>query len=184
MPSRNGAPREVSLSSPQVRPSNAQSLPAITPRSQRTQESSSRIGTQSAPNAFSKLRTLSLAPKLQPSPFHAFPHSFTTSRNITPAFSSTSALFARSFTKVQVSTPLFSCAPALFVKNTREGVHLPPKNFERKSQTYFEANPTASGRRACCDGRVYTRHGKRKRAYQRAIRKQSPRSVSAAGRLT
>jgi hypothetical protein len=72
--------------------------------------------------AFSRLRTLSPVQKFQRPYFHSLPHSFTHEKKITPAFSTTPALFLRSFARVQVSTLLFSCAHALFSENTREGV--------------------------------------------------------------
>src|SRR5579862_8223954 len=68
------------------------------------------------------LRTPFLAPKLQPSHSQKLAHSFTDTRNVTPAFPVTSALSLRSFVALRNSTPVFSCAPALFVKSTREGV--------------------------------------------------------------
>src|ERR1700733_7569070 len=77
-------------------------------------EASSLLVSQFAPLAFSSLHTLFLAPKLQPSPFHAFRDSFTNREKITPAFPITSPLFARSLAKERKSTPLFSCIPALF----------------------------------------------------------------------
>jgi hypothetical protein len=68
------------------------------------------------------LRTPFLAPKLQPSHSQKLAHSFTDTRNVTPAFPVTSALSLHSFVGLRNSTPVFSSAPALFVKSTREGV--------------------------------------------------------------
>jgi hypothetical protein len=116
MGSRNHAPRAMSLPLLQVRPRNSQLLPALAPRSQRTQERSSRIETRFALCAFNNLRTLSLAPKLQPSPFHTFPHSFAHSKNITPAFPTTSALFSFFCTRGKINSCIISRLRTLLSK--------------------------------------------------------------------
>ena len=112
--------RAACLSSLQARLYSTRHLSATTIRRRRTQDNSSRHIEQFAPcllavaSAFSSLRTLFSAPKLQPSPFHAFRDSWTHRKNITIAFPVTSALFVRSFARERKSTPLLSWACALF----------------------------------------------------------------------
>ena len=69
---------------------------------------------QNQPFVSSSLRALFLAENLQPSSFHALPHSFARRKNVTPTFQVTSPLLPRSLAQERKSTPLLSCACALF----------------------------------------------------------------------
>src|ERR1700733_11231790 len=96
-------------------------------RSPGTLRPSANLGNthENAPFIFSDLRTLFRPRNPQTQHLHSLAHSLTHSKNVTPAFPSTSALFLRSCASVQCSTPLLSCACALFVKNTRVGARTP-----------------------------------------------------------
>ena len=72
---------------------------------------------QNQPFVSSSLRALFLAENLQPSSFHALPHSFARRKNVTPTFQVTSPLLPRSLAQERKSTPLLSCACARFCRN-------------------------------------------------------------------
>src|SRR5579862_8325642 len=71
---------------------------------------------KNAPFIFSSLRTLFPTPNPQTSHLHPLADSFKYSKDVTPAFPVTSALFPRSFAQERKSTPLLSSACARFCR--------------------------------------------------------------------
>jgi hypothetical protein len=108
-------------SSDPVRHPAPSSAPAHTsPRFDQERENASFI--------LNTLRTLFLAPKLQPSHSQTVAHSFTHDRSLTPALPTTCKLSPRSSAKERKLTLFLSCIPARFCRNGGYGA-----NKERKS---------------------------------------------------
>jgi hypothetical protein len=77
----------------------------------------SALDRRNAPFVFNALRTLFLAPTLQPSSFQEVPHSLKQCQSVTGAFSFACALLLRSWAQERKLTPLPSCACARFRRN-------------------------------------------------------------------